>query len=182
MPTQGSLYGQGSGLSWQSLSHLQNLKLKSSKDGIPVAFLLDTDLIINGPSEKELINALQDTTIEHFSWKCPWQSFTQPNWENGLNASLSFYQTLQTRNGSAPCKGDNYQSADQHAERKPTGYGKTVFTGDPYSWLKIQVVIWTKYKCVWAGTRKSVPAWKPGEPRFTSQLCHFCLWGSYHPY
>lgn len=39
----------------------------------------------------QLINALHNTSIEHFSWKCPWQSITQPNWENGLNVSLSLY-------------------------------------------------------------------------------------------
>lgn len=35
--------------------------------------------------------------IEHVSWKCPWQSIPQPNWENGLNVSLSLYLKTASR-------------------------------------------------------------------------------------
>lgn len=71
------------------VSYLQTLKFEPPKDETGAAFLLYTDLIINETSGTRLINALHNTIIEHLSCKCPWQSITQPNWENGLDVSLS---------------------------------------------------------------------------------------------
>jgi hypothetical protein len=53
-------------LTWY-MSCFWKLKLESSKGRMLAAFLLDTDLIINEPSAKELINALHNAIIEHFS-------------------------------------------------------------------------------------------------------------------
>lgn len=101
MPPVESLQKQGSQrkvkfLTWWFYELPSNTEVWVSKDQILAASLLYADLTIN--ELQRCSWSMHFTTLSlNTSWKCPWQSITQPNWENGLNVSSSLYLKIANR-------------------------------------------------------------------------------------
>lgn len=89
--------GKAKLLTWWSYELPSNTEVYALQGSVPSCLFALRRPDNQWASEMLLIDALHNTLIEHFSWKCPWQSITQPNWENGLNVSLSLYLKIAYR-------------------------------------------------------------------------------------